>query len=530
MNRRSVRAGSFLCGVFVAIAGAFTLVSAAPEPVAETAAPRAELAAAAPPPNIEAAGWVGLRAKTPRDKPRALAAAAAPHFEEEMIAQPEVADDFALLDAEEPFTVASGDANRFPAPKKRGGLAILQIGDSHTAADYFTGELRRILQKRFGDGGAGYLDAGKPHPGVRSAAMTVSASSGWSYSALQKSDDSARYHLSGFDAQAAHGGETLAFSSAEPISYDRVEVEVLTAPGHGDIDIFVDNEPPQRRSLASQERGRAVFSIAAGSRAKGVLHKLRIASVDDRPVTVSGVGIFNRRHGVSYSNVGFPGATVDIVNKYDPEMFEAALKRLSPQIVILAFGTNEGFNDDLDLQRYRDRYLSVIQKIREGAPGSRIVMVGPPRANRVPSACVKDPASPACKEQSAKAAPTPEADAKAMAASGGGAQTQAPRHEEKTIARASSSCAFQTPPRLDPVRELQRSIARQEGLAFWDWAAIMPKDCGPDVWTRATPRLMTADHVHFTSEGYKVSATAFLRFLTPYINELRRKQYALSNN
>jgi lysophospholipase L1-like esterase len=525
MNRRLVRAGSFLCGAFVAVAGAFTLVSAAPEPVAAT--PRADLGVPMTPTTLDVAGWMGLRAKALHDKPRTVAAA--PRFEEEMIAQPEEADDFALLETEAPFNVASGDASRFPAPKKRGGLAILQIGDSHTAADYFTGELRRILQKRFGDGGAGYLDAGKPHPGVRSAAMSVSASPGWTYSALQKSDDSARFHLSGFDAQAAHGGETLAFSSAEPISYDRIEVEVITAPGHGDIDIFVDNEPPQRRSLASEERGRAVFSVAAGSRTKAVLHKLRIATVDDRPVTVSGVGIFNRRHGVSYSNVGFPGATVDIVNKYDPEMLDAALKRLSPQIVVLAFGTNEGFNDDLDLQRYRDRYLSVIQKIREGAPGSRIVMVGPPHANRVPAACVKDSTSPSCKEQNAKATPTPEADAKAMVAAGDGAQTQAPRRAEKTIARA-SACSFQTPPRLDPVRELQRSIAKQEGLAFWDWAAIMPKDCGPDVWTKANPRLMTADHVHFTSEGYKVSATAFLRFLTPYINELRRKQYALSNN
>jgi hypothetical protein len=46
-----------------------------------------------------------------------------------------------------------------------GGLAILQIGDSHTAADFFTGEVRRYVQARYGNGGPGYVEAGRPHPG-----------------------------------------------------------------------------------------------------------------------------------------------------------------------------------------------------------------------------------------------------------------------------------------------------------------------------------------------------------------------------
>jgi hypothetical protein len=47
-------------------------------------------------------------------------------------------------------------------PKSPRGLAILQIGDSHTAADYFTGEVRRILQARFGDGGRAIWSSERP--------------------------------------------------------------------------------------------------------------------------------------------------------------------------------------------------------------------------------------------------------------------------------------------------------------------------------------------------------------------------------
>src|SRR5699024_5668170 len=42
-------------------------------------------------------------------------------------------------------------------PKNPAIVRITQIGDSHTASDTFTGPLRHALQKRFGDGGRGYL-------------------------------------------------------------------------------------------------------------------------------------------------------------------------------------------------------------------------------------------------------------------------------------------------------------------------------------------------------------------------------------
>ena len=83
----------------------------------------------------------------------------------------------------------SGPGNSTANTQGQRGLVILQIGDSHTAADYFTAELRQKLQARYGNGGVGYLDAGKPHIGVRSGAMKIAASAGWTYHAIQRSDN-----------------------------------------------------------------------------------------------------------------------------------------------------------------------------------------------------------------------------------------------------------------------------------------------------------------------------------------------------
>ena len=69
---------------------------------------------------------------------------------------------------------AYGELTPYPAPERR--LTILQLGDSHTAADFFTGRVRARLQEAFGDGGDAFLVPGAPHVGVRSALFSTDAS------------------------------------------------------------------------------------------------------------------------------------------------------------------------------------------------------------------------------------------------------------------------------------------------------------------------------------------------------------------
>jgi lysophospholipase L1-like esterase len=395
------------------------------------------------------------------------------------------------------FLTASRDSNR-SQHREAGGLTVLQIGDSHTAADVFTGELRRSLQARYGNGGPGYIDAGKPHPGIRTAALNVSASSGWTYSALQKSETGADFYLSGFTAKTAHSGEALTFSSQQPISYDLIEIEVSTGPRSGAINVTLDGVEPFQRSLATPNPDHVVYRFMPDGRATGELQRLSITTSEDLPVSISSVGIFNRRYGVSYSNIGFPGATIDLLNKFESNLFRDELKRLAPQIVVLGFGTNEGFNDNLDLDRYREHYLGVIRKIRESVPNVAIVMIGPPQAGRKSSGYKASGCSSAanCRERAEEA----------------------------------DNCAWPSPPQLSRVREIQKEIAKQEDIAFWDWSTIMPAKCGAHAWHVAATPLVTADHVHFTSEGYKASARRFAEFLFPIIDHFKSTDYALSNH
>ncbi|TOL42578.1 hypothetical protein CGH97_26100, partial [Vibrio parahaemolyticus] len=66
---------------------------------------------------------------------------------------------------------------------------------------------------------------------------------------------------------------------------------------------------------------------------------------------IGGWLVRSQKPGVMLSALGINGATLSMVDKWQPQWSET-LAQLSPDMVILAYGTNEAFNDTLDLAAY----------------------------------------------------------------------------------------------------------------------------------------------------------------------------------
>lgn len=385
---------------------------------------------------------------------------------------------------------------------QRKGITILQLGDSHTAADFMTGELRRLLQAKYGDGGAGYLIAGRPHIGVRSSAFRVNASEGWTYEALQRSAENSKFWLSGFNAIAKEDGETLNFRSETPSKFDRIEIQALRQPKGGTIEIKIDGVVQSEVALAGDIREPVVIQMVPERTGPEQLREISIATKGEGIVNLASVAIFNRQAGISYNSVGFPGATVDILNKFDEVIFENELRRLNPQIIVLAFGTNEGFNDALEIERYRESYERAIGKIRRALPHVTIVMMAPPDGARGPK---KQDGADEKNEKNAK--------------------------KPAKAAKQEGPCGdWKTPANLNKVRDVQEQIAKRLNLVYWNWASIMPAECGADRWANASPPLVAKDRVHFTMEGYRQTAAQFLKVLLPVIEQVRQSDNVVSNH
>ena len=137
--------------------------------------------------------------------------------------------------------------------------------------------------------------------------------------------------------------------------------------------------------------------------------------------------------------------------------------------------------------------------------------MGPPDGAERPSHCAGKPAAEsACRPLTTDPAPTPTSNA--------GAAAKAP------------DCDWHTLPKLEMIRDVERKIAEQRGLVYWNWASIMPHQCGANHWVSATPPLMTPDHIHFTVTGYTKTAEQLMNTLVPLIDKLQIKPNAVSNN
>ncbi len=211
---------------------------------------------------------------------------------------------------------------------------------------------------------------------------------------------------------------------------------LLDGASAGEIDL--DGGASQRGDVRRRGRtnGRAFREIA-------------VNSLDDRPVAVTGVEVGREGDGVSYLSIGYPGATVQLLQKLDSGNFADDIRRLPPDIIVLAFGTNEGFNDNLDVNAYIAQYEQIVRRLQALRPGAeyRADRPGRRRAPGRPVPCRGR--RPAC----------------SVGADG------ADRHAGTPAAIAASRC------RRSSTRCARRSASspRRIGAAFWDWSSVQPR-------------------------------------------------------
>lgn len=327
---------------------------------------------------------------------------------------------------------------------------IVQIGDSHTAGDRITGAVRAALQARFGNGGRGVLAAGVPHEGYAPYQVQVEAT-GW---------------INTTAPLAPRGGFQRAgvgLAGINPPVYGRVPALRLT---------FDPGAEPSLLRLCGRGGPEAEgFDIVVGK----ALIPVDLRAARDGPVCVrrslTGYGEIELRptgagalaydvsverdgRGVILSNLGVVGATLRDLAARDEAVVEAELDEWTPALIIVAFGTNEGFEDDLDPAAYEALLRRQIARLRRLSPGSALMILGAPDALRTGAAnpCSSD-------------------------------RRRAP------------------PPSLAVVRNVQRRVAADMGVAYWDWHGRMGGDCASDRLAMLSEPLMRGDRVHFTSAG-----------------------------
>jgi lysophospholipase L1-like esterase len=244
---------------------------------------------------------------------------------------------------------------------------IIQFGDSHTAADEWTGDLRRQFQQRFGDGGSGFSLAGRPFAGYRRFDIRGGATTLWHSEGLRSAVGDGYFGLGGVSVAAERAGQSV-FVQTE---CDSLEVHFLQQPGGGGLALTDDDNHIDDISTDGElQAGFVRYDVSAGP------HRFKLTTLNSRPVRLFG-WVADRNAGVTYEALGINGAEASVLMKWNDAMLATYLQRRDPGLIVLSYGTNEASDPSWNPESYQAMFSTLLERLRVSAPAASILVIGP---------------------------------------------------------------------------------------------------------------------------------------------------------
>ncbi len=348
------------------------------------------------------------------------------------------------------------------AAQPQQAVLVMQFGDSHTAANFFTARLRALFQARYGAVGPGRMPPGGVAPSyTRPPQVQVEQQGQWQSASALRSSTPGPFGVAGWRLRGQGAGSRLVLRSTEADGFDRFSLDVLVQPEGGSFRLALDGETGPQLRAAGALRRRAPIPMELPHRYREVVVEL----VGDGPVDLLGWGVERRGAGVLVEGHGINGATIDMLGNMDQDILKGDLASHPPALIILAYGTNEAVDAAMTEDGYAGLLTERVRALKRMAPRSGIMLLGAPDGAR--------------------------------------------------RARGATAChGWQPLPGLAAVKAAQRRVARTESLGYWDWAEVTGGNaCTVDALTHGAPRLVQDDHIHLTAEGYRLSADRLFQHL-----------------
>jgi len=358
-------------------------------------------------------------------------------------------------------------------------VEILQIGDSHTAGDFIASGVRARLQAKFGEAGRGVMPPGVPFKFYGPRQVDVTQSDGWRLepSFPMTPGQPGHFGLAGWRLTSEKPGATVTLTADPEALFDRARVCALAVPGAGDLLVTAGTRQARIKLGEGAQRPLCIPIDFDG------LQKTLEIRADGPPVTLFSFGTWRRQGGISWSNLGVIGTELFDFAARDDDILGEELQAYHPQLIVLAYGTNDGARQILDAASYEQLMRAQIRRLKRMALGASILVLGPPDANTIRPDIPED----GVHNLNFDCAPLTD--------------SERANYAQLVAAKDPALARWYPFPNLKPVREAQRRAAAAEGAAFWDWEASMGGPCTAHRLSRPGVGLMRGDHVHFTNDG-----------------------------
>lgn len=339
--------------------------------------------------------------------------------------------------------------------EKREAGAVTRVahyGDSPTTGDLITGDLRELLQKRYGDAGRGFTLIAKPWAWYQRRYVEVSGS-GWKIDpALHFGTRGGVFGFAGVSFASNGAGRSRIQVSRE---VETIELWFERRAGGGKVSVIAGSAPVGEADTAGEHGapGYAIFHLPAHA------GEIELQAMGG-PVVLYGAALDRSGPGIVYDCLGLNGGSITVLaSVVSAQHLAEQLRHRKPDLVVLNYGTNESsFSAYVD-KFYEKELREAVRRVRVALPGSSILIMSPmDRGER----------------------------------SGGAIRTLA------------------TIPRLIAI---QRKVAGETGCGFFNTYEAMGGEGTMSRWYEAQPRLVSADFIHPTPQGGRIIADVMVREL-----------------
>jgi lysophospholipase L1-like esterase len=358
---------------------------------------------------------------------------------------------------------SDGALDRFYQSLARGGLTrIVHYGDSPTTADLITGDVRAILQARFGDAGHGFILPAKPWAWYEHSGAKVEGK-GWKIvPASHFESHDGLYGLGGVSFTASSATSRIQFTATQ----SHFELWFLREPDGGSIALTADGVELGTIDTAGEKGpGFAAFQ------AKEPAHTLELRVLQGH-VRIFGVSAERGPTGVVYDSLGLNGASTTVLTRmFNEQHWTAELQHRNPDLVVLNYGTNEADFANFVETQYEKELREAIRRLRAALPEASILVMSP-----------------------------------------------------MDRGRKNAAGEIETMPTIPELVAIQRRVSRETGCGFFDTFHGMGGDGTMARWYAAQPRLVSADFIHPYPAGGKQVAVAFTRELFSGLDRYKLRQ------
>jgi lysophospholipase L1-like esterase len=354
----------------------------------------------------------------------------------------------------------------FYAALLHGGVTrILHYGDSPTTGDLITADARALLQKQFGDAGAGFVLIAKPWAWYYHRGLEMDASN-WKIDVAGVTDLKDGMHgLGGASFEGSPGA--VAHWNFKDGHSRSLDVAYLARPEGGSFSIEADGVTAGTAATAAPETapGFASFDLPAGANQVTL-------RVTNGAVRLFGVEFRKKSAGVIYSSLGINGANITVLSHaFNAAHWAAELRHYKPNLVVLAYGTNEsGYAQFVETTWPKELKIAV-RRVQSALPEASILLMSP-----------------------------------------------MDRGEKNDAGE------IDTVPTLPRLVEVESRVAAEMGVAFFNTYQAMGGRGTMARWYAAEPRLVGADFIHPMPGGAKIVGELLYDALRDGYNEYKLRK------